>query len=130
MGNLEEIITIVTACLGFVATATGLLIPLVKNVKAKNKLRALNKLSTTIQSLIVDAETHSNFTGEEKKDYVLTKANRYAIDNDIPYDEQAVSAEVEDLVALSKEVNKRGTVSITQQERVAKNSEQPVILKV
>lgn len=130
MENLEEIITIVTACLGFIATVTGFLIPLVKNVKAKNKLTALNKLSTTIQSLMVDAETHANFTGEEKKDYVLTKANRYAIDNDIPYDEQAVSAKVEDLVALSKEVNKRGTASTTQRGGVSKNSEQPVILKV
>ena len=116
MGRLEEIITIVSACLGFVATATGFLIPLIKNVKAKNKLTALNKLSTTLQSLMVDAETHSNFTGEEKKEYVLTKANRYAIDNDIPYDEQAVSEKVEDLVALSKEVNKRGTTSNKHKE--------------
>lgn len=129
MDNLKEIITIVTACLGFIATATGFLIPLVKNVKAKNKLTALNKLSTTLQSYMVDAESHSNFTGEEKKDYVLTKTNRYAIDNDIPYDEQALSAKVEDLVALSKEVNKRGTISTTQQANAAETPE-PVILKV
>ena len=129
MENLEEIITVATACLGFIVTATGFLIPLVKNVKAKNKLAALNKLSATLQSLIVDAETHSNFTGEEKKEYVLTKANRYAIDNNIPYDEQAVSAKVEDLLALSKEVNKRGTVATTKQN-ATENSEQPVILKV
>ena len=116
MGKLEEIITIVSACLGFVATFTGFLIPLVKSVKAKNKLTALNKLSTSLQSFMVDAETHQNFTGEEKKEYVLTKANRYAIDNGLPYDEQAVSANVEDLVALSKEVNKRGTVSTKQKE--------------
>lgn len=116
MENLEEIITIITACLGFVGTATGLLIPLVKNVKAKNKLKALNKLSTTLHSFMSDAETHSNYTGEEKKEYVMTKANRYAIDNNIPYDEQAISDEVEDLVTLSKEVNKRDTVSTTQQK--------------
>lgn len=107
MENIKEIITVISACLGLVATVTGFLIPLVRNVKAKNKLAALNKLTSTLQSLIVDAETFTNFTGAEKKEYVMTKANRYAIDNKIPYDEQAVSDKVEDMVALSKEVNKR-----------------------
>ncbi len=116
MENIKEIIAIASACLGLLATVTGFMIPLVKNVKAKNKLTALNKLTTTLQSLIVDAETFTNFTGAEKKEYVMTKANRYAMENKIPYDEQAVSDKVEDLVALSKEVNKRGTVSTAKQE--------------
>ena len=116
MENIKEIITIASACLGLIATITGFLIPLVKNVKAKNKLTALNKLSTTLQAFIVDAETFTNFTGAEKKEYVMTKANRYAIENKIPYDEQAVSDKVEEIVALSKEVNKRGTVSTVSKE--------------
>lgn len=118
MENIKEIITIASACLGLIATATGFLIPLVKNVKAKNKLTALNKLSTTLQAFIVDAETFTNFTGAEKKEYVMTKANRYAIENKIPYDEQAVSDKVEEIVALSKEVNKRGTVSTVSKEYI------------
>ncbi len=118
MENIKEIITIASACLGLLATITGFLIPLVKNVKAKNRLTALNKLTTTLQSLIIDAETFSNFTGAEKKEYVMTKANRYAIEHKIPYDEQAVSDKVENLVALSKEVNKRDSVSATKQENV------------
>lgn len=116
MENIKEIITIVSACLGLIATATGFLIPLVKNVKAKNKLTALNKLTTTLQTLIVDAETFTNFTGAEKKEYVMTKANRYAIEHKIPYDENAVSEKVEDMVALSKEVNKRDSKSTTAKE--------------
>lgn len=118
MENIKEIITIASACLGLLATITGFLIPLVKNVKAKNKLTALNKLSTTLQSLIIDAETFTNFTGAEKKEYVMTKANRYAIEHKIPYDEQAVSDKVEDLVALSKEVNKRDGSPVSKQENV------------
>ena len=116
MENIKEIITIASACLGLIATATGFLIPLVKNVKAKNKLTALNKLSTTLQAFIVDAETFTNFTGAEKKEYVMTKANRYAIENKIPYDEQAISDKVEEIVAVSTEVNKRGTVSTVSKE--------------
>lgn len=119
MENIKEIITIISACLGLIATATGFIIPLVKNVKAKNKLTALNRLSTTLQSLIVDAEAFTNFSGEEKKEYVMTKANRYAIENKIPYDEQSVSDKVEEMVALSKEVNKRDTKRTTVKENSA-----------
>lgn len=109
MENLKQIITIASACVGLLATITGFLIPLVKNVKAKNKLSALNKLTNVLQSLIVEAEKFTNFSGEEKKAYVLTKANRYALNNKILFDEQDVSCKVEELVALSKNVNVRET---------------------
>lgn len=105
MDEIEQIIIIVANCLGLVGTATGFLIPLVKNVKAKNKLIAVNKLTTTLQALVVEAEEFTDFNGTEKKEYVMTKANRYAIENHIPFDEEVVSAKVEDLVSLSKEVN-------------------------
>lgn len=105
MENLEQMITVVSASLGLIATVTGFLIPLVKNVKAKNKLTALNQLSTLLKSLIMEAEKFSNFTGEEKKQYVMTKANRYALENNIPFDESTVGDEIEKLIDLSKNVN-------------------------
>ena len=37
MEHLEQIITIASAGVGLLATVTGFLIPLVKNVKAKNR---------------------------------------------------------------------------------------------
>lgn len=107
MNNVEEIMTIISACIGLLATITGFLIPLVRSVKAKNRLIAINKLTTELQTLIIEAEAFVNFSGEEKKEYVMTKANRYAIDNKIPYNEQDVDKKIEDLVTLSKEVNKR-----------------------
>ncbi len=120
MEKIEQIIIIAANCLGLLATFTGFLIPLVKNVKAKNKLVAINKLTSTLQTLIIEAEEFTNFTGTEKKEYVMTKANRYAIKNRIPFDEQLVSDKVEDLVALSKEVNvgKRST-QVAQSDVVA-----------
>lgn len=105
MENLEQIITIASAAVGLLITVTGFLIPLVKNVKAKNKLIALNKLSVLLKSLIEEAEKFTNFTGAEKKEYVLTKANRYALENKIPFDETLVDAEIENVVKLSKNVN-------------------------
>lgn len=108
MENIKEFITIVSAAFGLLATMTGFLIPLVKNVKAKNKLTALNKLTTVLQSLIIEAEKFVNFSGEEKKAYVLTNANRYALENKILFDKQSVNDKVEELVALSKAVNIKG----------------------
>lgn len=105
MKHLEQIITIASAGVGLLATVTGFLIPLVKNVKAKNRLTALNKLSVLLNSLIVEAEQFANFTGAEKKQYVLTKANRYALENNIPFEESTVDAEIEKIVKLSKNVN-------------------------
>ncbi len=105
MKHLEQIITIASAGVGLLATVTGFLIPLVKNVKAKNRLTALNKLSALLNSLIVEAEQFANFTGAEKKQYVLTKANRYALENNIPFEESTVDAEIEKIVKLSKNVN-------------------------
>ncbi len=113
MDSIKEIITIVSACLGLLATAIGFLIPLVKNIKAKNKLTAVKKITSTLQSLIIDAEAFVNFTGTEKKEYVMTKANRYAIDNKIPYNEADISEKIEELISLSKEVNKRESTSVS-----------------
>lgn len=112
MESLREIITIISASLGFFATGIGFLIPLVKNIKAKNKLVSIKKLTSTLQSLIIDAEAFVNYSGAEKKEYVLTKANRFAIENKIPYNETELSDKIEELIVLSKEVNKRELFSV------------------
>lgn len=105
MNNIKELIAVLSSCAGLLAAVTGFLIPLIKNVKAKNRLSALNKLSAVLQSLIVEAEQFANFSGEEKKAYVLTKASRYAMNNGIIFDEQKAAAELENIVELSKKVN-------------------------
>lgn len=119
MESLEQIITLASAGIGLLATITGFLIPLVKNVKAKNKLIALNQLSTCLKTLIVEAEQFTNFTGAEKKEYVLTKANRYALENNIPFDESSVDTEIEKMVKLSKNVNVRAGKSLAAEKATA-----------
>lgn len=133
MDKLEQIIAIISACLGLIGTITGLLISLVKNVKAKNRLTTINKLTVALQAFVEDAETFVNYSGAEKKEYVMTKANRFAIDNNIPYDETAVSDIIENIVKISKSVNVRekDKKSINEAPVVAAtNSEQTVTLKV
>lgn len=116
MEHIKEIIPIISAILGIVITATSLIIPLVKSVRSKKRLASVNQLATILQKLIMDAETFTNFSGAEKKEYVMTKVNRYALENNIQYDEESVSNKIEELIELSKNVNKRNSKSFAEMD--------------
>ena len=73
-------------------------------------------------SEVAAAESGSG-RGEEKKEYVMTKANRYAIENGIAFDETAVSDKVEELIALSKEVNAKDTTKTDEVAAVSGSAE-------
>lgn len=105
MQNINEIIAVASAALGFLATLAGLIVPLVKNVKAKKHLAALAKITSALKNFIVDAEQFTNYTGEEKKQFVLTRVSRYAQQNNLPFDEQEADDQLEEMVALTKSVN-------------------------
>lgn len=107
MDRLQQIITIISTVMGVIVTATGFLIPLVKNQKTKRALAAINKIVATIQPLVIDAEKFSQYSGEEKKQYVLTRVNDFCIKNNIVFDEAQVSALIEQIVATTKLVNAR-----------------------
>lgn len=107
MDKLNIILQIVSALIGIFVTAVGFIIPLVKNVKAKNVLQTAVSIAEKVQPYIVEAEEFINYTGEEKKAYVLTKANQYAIENNLSFDVEAVSKEIDNLVELTKQVNQR-----------------------
>lgn len=126
MSQIEEIITIISAALGLIITITGFLIPLVKSTKAKKSLIAENKLTGALQNMVIEAEKFVNYSGEEKKQYVMTKAYKYAVENKIPYDENAVSEKIEDLVALSKQVNVK---TATQPKEVVSDSNKIISVK-
>lgn len=126
MSQIEEIITIISAALGLIITITGFLIPLVKSTKAKKSLIAVNKLTGALQNMVIEAEKFVNYSGEEKKQYVMTKAYKYAVENKIPYDENAVSEKIEDLVALSKQVNVK---TATQPKEVVADSNKIISVK-
>lgn len=126
MNQIEEIITIISAALGLIITITGFLIPLIKSTKAKKSLIAVNKLTGALQNMVIEAEKFVNYSGEEKKQYVMTKAYKYAVENKIPYDENAVSEKIEDLVALSKQVNVK---TATQPKEVVADSNKIISVK-
>ena len=93
-------------------TIFGLLITvggLVYRVKKANKVKKACDQSTAISNavlpIICEAEKLSNFTGLEKKAYVMTKATQFALSNKIRFDEEMVSQKIEELINLTRQVN-------------------------
>ena len=109
MQNFELILSLAgTAVSLFVACLTTVL-KLVKNVRLRHRQEGVMTLLTAVAPIVEIAESFSNYTGAEKKEYVLTKINQFAIENGIEYDADAVSDKIEQLVDFSKQVNKRET---------------------
>lgn len=63
------------------------------------------KLNKKIIDLIKIAKEFTNYSGIEKKEYVLTKLNQLSIDNKVNFDIEKASSKIEELISLSKNVN-------------------------
>lgn len=107
MENFELIVSAAGAATGLLITTVTFFSQFIRNAKAKKKAQNVIKISNAIVPYIEEAETFLNYSGEEKKQYVMTKANQFAIENGFKFDEEAVSAKIEELVALTKQVNRR-----------------------
>lgn len=120
MENLKIIISISSTALGLLITTITFISKFVSNAKAKKAMENIVQIGNAVIPYIEEAETFVHYSGEEKKQFVMTKANRFAIEHKIKFDEQAVSERIEELVSLTKQVNKRGTISNTNpaQQRV------------
>ena len=105
--SIQEILTLIGSILPLLIAFLTFLVKFIKNEKAKKVLNCTLKLAETIQPLIVEAEKFTHFSGEEKKQYVLTKANQFAIDNKLKFDQEKVSAMIDELVETTKKVNMR-----------------------
>ena len=107
MKEIEIIISIAGTALGFMVTAATFLAKFVKSAKAKRAAENLIKIGNAVIPYIEQAEKFANYNGAEKKEYVLTKANQFAINQGIDFDLESVGNKIEELVKLTKQVNKR-----------------------
>lgn len=112
MENLTTIITLAGIATGLVSGLITFLLKFVKNAKARKALQSVLKITDILTPYIKKAETFANFTGEEKKAYVMTKANQYAIECGIDFDVEAISNKVEELIELTNNVNCEKNVEI------------------
>lgn len=107
MENLEWILSLAGTVLSLIIVCITFIVKLVQNIKARGKDKAQTELLDAVGPIMEIAETFINYSGEEKKEYVMTKINQYAIENGIAYDASLISEKIEELIALSKQVNKR-----------------------
>ena len=106
--NLEYIkllLPFLAPIVGFIGTSIIFLKKFIKNKKLNNVLEKAEEVSKQIIPIIIEAEKFVNYTGEEKKNYVMTKLNQFAICNGIMFNEKDTSNKVEELVGLTKKVN-------------------------
>lgn len=84
----------------------SILISVVKNSKVKKFASNILTVSEKAKEYIVEAEANKNYTGSEKKSYVITRLLKFIVDNSISnVDETTVSNIIENEVALTNEVN-------------------------
>lgn len=104
--------------LGLLCTTVVFLKKFVKNKKLKKVLEKAEKLTKEIIPCIMQAEKFINYTGEEKKNFVMTKLNQFAINNNIKFNEEETSSKVEELIALTKEVNVNNTSNFINETKI------------
>lgn len=122
MPELHVILSFSGTVLGLFITVVTLILKSLKQTKARKFCEQSIKVANAVLPFIQEAEKLVNYTGAEKKTYVMTKANQFAISNKIKFEEAQVSARVEELVELTKKVNEREDKETTKRESQPKDS--------
>lgn len=107
--DIQLFLPFLAPALGLLCTTIVFLKKFVKNKKLKKVLEKAEEITKEIIPCIMEAEKFVNYTGEEKKNFVMTKLNQFAIINNIKFNEEETSNKIEQLVSLTKEVNVNNT---------------------
>lgn len=111
MESLEIILSLAGAALGLLVTSATFIVKFLKKSNAKKAAEQVIEICNAILPYIEQAEKFVHYTGEEKKEYVMTKANQYALEHGIKFDAEYVGGKVEELISLTKEVNAKESTS-------------------
>lgn len=109
MEKLEIILSLGGTLISFIITLIVVIIKLIKWKKNYKSLEEEKELYDLVDDLMSIAETYNNYLGKEKKEYVITKLNQFAIENEIDFDKEKVDERIEKLIKLSKNVNYKKT---------------------
>lgn len=105
MENFELIITLAGTALSLLITCVVFIIRLIKTWRDKKTFLDDLILQEAITPLMELAEKYLNYSGDEKKQFVLTKLNQFALENKIKFNAELISNKIEQLIELSKQVN-------------------------
>ncbi len=109
MENLELLLSLTGTAVSLFVTAVVFIAKFASSIRKRKKFLNENDLLNAVVPLMEIAEQHTNYSGEEKKEFVLTKLNQFAIENKINFNSEAVVKRIEELIVLSKKVNAKKT---------------------
>ena len=115
MEDLKLYISIVIFILGLITSIISIIIKYTKNIKVKNNLKNILGVIEELIPLIEEAETFSSYSGEEKKEYVISRIYRKLNKEDIKIDEEKINEMIEKLGSFSKEVNYKESETCTNE---------------
>lgn len=114
MEDIEIILSMAGTALGLLITTITFLAKFLQNSKNKKVAEAAQKVAENIIKIgnavlpfVEKAETFVNYTGAEKKEYVMSQAIKFAVDHNIPFDMELVSNKIEEIVTATKSINAR-----------------------
>ncbi len=105
MENAELILSLAGTAFSLMVTCLIFIIRLVKTAKDRKRMQNYSFLDDAVAPLMEIAEGFTNYSGEEKKQFVLTKVNQFAIENGLKFDAEETAAKVEKLKNLTKKIN-------------------------
>ncbi len=105
MEEIELILTLAGTVLGLFIASVLFIVKIIRGSISKKELKNSYVLLEAVAPLMEIAETFTHYSGEEKKEYVMTKVQQFAIENGIKFDSEAVTNKIEELIDLSKNVN-------------------------
>lgn len=91
MENLEVILSLVGTSLSLLVAGVVFLIKLIQSVHSKKNKQNNDLLLEAVAPIVEIAEGYTNYSGEEKKEFVMTKVNQFAIENGIAFDTNRIS---------------------------------------
>lgn len=109
------------------------LVSFLKNKKVKRYANNILTVTEVTKTYIKEAEKMTNYTGSEKKNYVMSRLLKYLYDNAIKkVSEETLSDIIENEVSLTNEVNigKKMTYSKPSTTIISEPNELPQSLKV
>ncbi len=105
MENAEIIISLAGTVISLLIAVVTFISKFLKSEKAKTTAENIVQICDEILPLIKQAEQFVNFSGQEKKEYVMTLMRKYALDNGISFDFGMLDEKIDDLVDFTKNVN-------------------------
>ncbi len=103
--NLELILSLAGTAFSLFIACIIFIIKIVQAIRSKKKTINATMLEEVITPLMEIAESFRNYSGEEKKQFVMTKVNQFAIENNLKFDADYISEKIEQFIKLSKKVN-------------------------